>query len=552
MKVKYRGVRQHSNFQLYVLDPLISKVRSELKQKLPPNEVEENISLINEALPQIDNSHDCVQLLKSVYMSIDTKDIYGPDLLTFDTQNTNGANQCWLNSALYALLAHSFVINLYGYYENECNGAPNKHSRISDWIYFKSLLEARHSKKWTKDVYDNIHKHLFENVEIPGEIMKPNSGDYGNPIPVLSALVGAITSRCEYFHTPILIEHFVVSSLPEFQNHLNMEHININHKEKEIKCERYVLISCVISEKAIDRKAYDTRGILQFGHFISIAREDEHHIRKWDGLGKGTPKIRMQEFDHFKHIGGNRVYQCIGIYATINFLNEHANDYLESLGELRFNQKNTIVNQEHQSDIPISQYRKYNCGDYMGIGVGTSNSQTHSASELPPSASSPRSSSPLLPLSPPLSPSSSPSVSPLPFRPSSPAVSPPRPSSPPPPLSPPLSPSISEPSFRPFPPTSSASLPRLFSAKKQSDILSGIGRLKRIRDDPSERKPFRKFARKYLKYTRWNLEKVEKLYKFIEIIYGDKQLTDYDIEKQVAFLEVIGWDVTKAVSMHFE
>ena len=56
-------------------------------------------------------------------------------------------------------------------------------------------------------------------------------------------------------------------------------------------------------------------------------------------------------------------------------------------------------------------------------------------------------------------------------------------------------------------------------------------------------------AQEYLEHTKWDLEKAEKLSKFIQIIYGDNKPTE-DIKEHVQIFKDIGWDLPKAIEIH--
>ena len=231
--------------------------------------------------------------------------------------NNNVNNSCWINSALYLISAHPYIMFQYLLLDN--SRLTEKDKKIYNDIYFKNIIYNYKYIKSEKNINSKIlyneelHKKLYKKIKFNNLFDVPNIwGNTWDAIPTIDLLFTIITKKHSIINTNmyLTIEGRILKNYKDIDKLLKIKDGITTEKDK-------LLLGFVTGTKC---NKYDIHNYgnqdLDAVHWISYFRESLNDDKLWykfDGLkNKGTLYRKEYIYDCIEE-NYNKNLMCIYI-----------------------------------------------------------------------------------------------------------------------------------------------------------------------------------------------------------------------------------------------
>lgn len=221
----------------------------------------------------------------------------------------NGVNHCWLNSALYVVVAYwNFFKQFHddNFLRNEPINCELKNDNYYNDIY-KYLDELNKTNIWSQNEYINMYNILsrIEGIDLP------NYRNFGNAQEFIQVFISAIFKQCPMHKIIQLLNMGISKPLEE------KDLITYNYPSTD---KQYELIGILKPTKTIN-SGINMNVTRNVSHWVAYVRNKNNKFYLFDMLRRGT---QDREID-FKNIftekfNNNQIYQCSFLYVNKDFI----------------------------------------------------------------------------------------------------------------------------------------------------------------------------------------------------------------------------------------
>jgi hypothetical protein len=237
----------------------------------------------------------------------------------------NGNNHCWLNSAIYILVANEWLV-FSDFWTSETFDEvcpSSKPHPMFDEVIQNLRSYLLYNDSWKLNNYkvtrDLLYKSL-DGLKIPytedtkNEIIFPN-GNTGSPLPVLQLILNNILPReCSHFQDEIHIIQPPLVSTPWIL------HEQVLKNKPDLELIGFARSASKINQPYDARHPETATTLIQVYHWVAFVKHQQDGFVKFDALSgtKHIPNLDTEfEFDNDSNSG----YQCVCLFLGEELLN---------------------------------------------------------------------------------------------------------------------------------------------------------------------------------------------------------------------------------------